>query len=73
MHKAIAKTLGWLVVTLLLGANAAYAANLGAQADADPTNWSCALIAGPGGEGHYICMDYLYAQCDCSFCVLQCL
>lgn len=73
MHKRIAKTLGWFVVTLLLGVNAAYAANLGARVDTASTNWSCGLIAGPTGAGHYVCIDYLYDQCDCSFCTLGCL
>lgn len=72
MRKNIGMVTGWLVVALLIGANLAFASSpTGVAADFEE-NWSCGEIIGPGGETHPVCIDYLYADCSCSFCVLDC-
>jgi len=50
MRGRIGKMVGWLAVALLLAANGAYAAGLGAsEASVPGPRWTCGEIVDPGG------------------------
>lgn len=69
MRKILGTTFGWLALALLLGANVA----LAKEVEAVPSElWTCGTIIAPGGGEQSICIDFLYDECDCAFCVLDC-
>jgi hypothetical protein len=72
MKTRTGRIFGWLVVALLLGANVAFASGLGAANTAASAKWTCGKVIGPGGGEEPVCINYMYEECSCSYCVLDC-
>ncbi len=73
MHDKIRTSLGWLAVVLLLGANVAFASELKPTGADLSAAWTCGTILGPDGRPSPVCIDYLYTECSCSYCVVDCI
>jgi len=73
MRKKLGAMLCWLALTTLVGANMALAIEFGGGEEEE--YWTCGMVAGPPPDyaGQLVCIDFLYSQCSCSWCVFDCI
>ena len=73
MRKKLGAMLCWLALTTLVAANMALAMEFGGGEEEE--YWTCGMVAGPPPDyaGQLVCIDFLYSQCSCSWCVFDCI